>query len=87
MVLDANPAPGGAWQHRWESLRMGTVNGIHELPGFEVPPADPRAPSRDVLPPYFAEYERRFDLAVRRPVTVRAVRRAGRRRAPARRDG
>jgi len=75
VVLDANPDPGGAWQHRWESLRMGTVNGIHELPGFEVPPADPAAPSREVLPPYFAEYERRNDLAVRRPVAVRAVRR------------
>ncbi|HEX5858990.1 MAG TPA: NAD(P)-binding domain-containing protein [Microbacterium sp.] len=77
VVLDANRAPGGAWQHRWESLRMGTVNGIHELPGFEVPAADPAAPSREVLPLYFAEYERRYDLAVRRPVTVRAVRRRG----------
>ncbi|MGC5169706.1 NAD(P)-binding domain-containing protein [Micromonospora sp. DT81.3] len=77
VVLDADATPGGAWQHRWESLRMGTVNGIHELPGFEVPPADPRAPSRDILPSYFDEYERRFDLAVRRPVKVRAVRRTG----------
>ncbi|MFB9957294.1 NAD(P)-binding domain-containing protein [Agromyces bracchium] len=76
VVLDANPAPGGAWQHRWASLRMGTVNGIHELPGYPVPPADPTSPSRDVLPPYFAEYERRFDLDVQRSVPVRAVRRA-----------
>lgn len=76
VVLDAEASPGGAWQHRWESLRMGTVNGIHELPGFAVPPADPAASSRDVLPAYFAEYERRFDLAVQRPVRVRAVRRA-----------
>ncbi|GAA4783812.1 NAD(P)-binding domain-containing protein [Microbacterium gilvum] len=76
-VLDANAAPGGAWQHRWESLRMGTVNGIHELPGHPVPPADPAGASRDVLPAYFAEYEEMFDLRVRRPVSVRAVRRAG----------
>ncbi|TYL52306.1 NAD(P)-binding domain-containing protein [Agromyces mariniharenae] len=76
VVLDANAAPGGAWQHRWASLRMATVNGIHELPGFPVPPADPAMPSRDALPPYFAEYERRFDLEVQRPVSVRAVRRA-----------
>ena len=27
-------APGGAWQHRWASLKMATVNGIHELPGL-----------------------------------------------------
>jgi cation diffusion facilitator CzcD-associated flavoprotein CzcO len=76
VVLDANAAPGGAWQHRWPSLRMATVNGIHELPGFPVPPADPTAASRDVLPAYFAAYEERYALAVERPVTVRTVRRA-----------
>lgn len=76
VLLDADAAPGGAWQHRWASLRMATVNGIHELPGFPVPPADPRASSRDVLPAYFAEYERRHDLRVQRPVLVSSVRRA-----------
>lgn len=76
VALDANDAPGGAWQHRWATLRMATVNGIHELPGFPVPPADPELSSRDALPPYFAEYERRFALDVQRPVRVRAVRRA-----------
>lgn len=76
VVLDANAAPGGAWQHRWASLRMATVNGIHELPGYPVPPADPRAMARDVLPGYFAEYEERFGLEVQRPVTVRSVRAA-----------
>lgn len=76
VVLDADAAPGGAWRHRWASLKMATVNGIHELPGFPVPPADPSASARDVLPAYFADYERRFDLQVRRPVEVRAVRRA-----------
>ncbi|MFC8682778.1 NAD(P)-binding domain-containing protein [Microbacterium ureisolvens] len=76
VVLDANARPGGAWQHRWASLRMATVNGIHELPGFAVPPADPAAASRDILPAYFAEYEERFALDVVRPVSVRSVRRA-----------
>ncbi|WP_125132283.1 NAD(P)-binding domain-containing protein [Microbacterium sp. 10M-3C3] len=74
VVLDANAAPGGAWQHRWESLRMATVNGIHELPGFPVPLADRAAAARDVLPPYFAAYEAEFGLDVQRPVAVRAVR-------------
>ena len=74
-MLDANDEPGGAWQHRWASLRMATVNGIHELPGLPVPPADARASSRDVLPPYFAEYEEKYAFDVRRPVRVTAVRR------------
>lgn len=73
VVLDAETRPGGAWQHRWASLRMATVNGIHELPGAPVPPADPAASSRDVLPAYFSDYEDAFDLRVRRPVAVRRV--------------
>ncbi len=73
VVLDAEHSPGGAWQHRWRSLHMATVNGIHELPGHPVPAADPHAPAREVLPSYFAEYERRFDLRVRRPVAVSRV--------------
>lgn len=75
-VLDGEEAPGGAWRHRWASLTMATVNGIYELPGYPVPPADPQARSRDVLPAYFAGYEQRFGLDVRRPVRVQAVRRA-----------
>lgn len=75
-VLDANAAPGGAWQHRWESLTMSTVNNIYELPGFPVPPAPPQARSNAVLPAYFAAYEQRFDLDVQRPVHVNSVRRS-----------
>lgn len=74
-MLDSEERAGGAWQHRWPSLRMATVNGIHELPGFPVPPADPAAASRDVLPAYFSAYEERFALDVIRPVRVRSVRR------------
>src|SRR5699024_10013988 len=75
VMFDAEDAPGGAWRHRWESLTMSTVNGIFELPGHPVPVVDSAAPSRDVLPPYFADYEDRFGLDVRRPVRVRSVRR------------
>lgn len=77
VVLDAEDGPGGAWRHRWESLTMETVNGIFDLPGMEVPEVDRAAASREVLPAYFAEYEERFDLPVRRPVRVSSVRRAG----------
>lgn len=44
VVLDADPAPGGAWAHRSPSLRMATVHGFHDLPDFELPPLDPTAP-------------------------------------------
>lgn len=76
VILDANPAPGGAWQHRWESLRMETVNGIFGLPGAPTPPFDPAASSRDAVPAYFRDFEEREHLPIHRPVTVTAVRRA-----------
>ncbi|RSM56764.1 pyridine nucleotide-disulfide oxidoreductase, partial [Actinoplanes sp. ATCC 53533] len=76
VVVDAEPEPGGAWRHRWQSLRMATVNGIFDLPGFPKPPIDPAEPSRTAVPHYFAAFERLTDLPILRPVTVTAVRRA-----------
>ncbi|MGO1974143.1 MAG: NAD(P)-binding domain-containing protein [Propionibacteriaceae bacterium] len=84
VVLDHNPGPGGAWQHRWPTLRLSTVNGVHDLPGLAM--ADVIAPLVDeygdiaaarAVPAYFGAYEEKFDLAVRRPVGVREVRSAG----------
>lgn len=77
VVLDANPAPGGAWQHRWPTLRMATVHGIFDLPGMHFDPPSPSEPAATAVPAYFAAYEREFALDVRRPVQVSAVRRAG----------
>jgi cation diffusion facilitator CzcD-associated flavoprotein CzcO len=75
VVLDANPHPGGAWQHRWESLRMATVNGIFDLPGLPKPPLDTAEPSRAAVPRYFATFEHTYGLPILRPVHVLAVRR------------
>ncbi|WP_239084017.1 FAD-dependent oxidoreductase [Asanoa ishikariensis] len=74
VVLDANPGPGGAWQHRWPSLRMATVHGIFDLPGMRFDPPAPDERAADAVPAYFAAFERRFSLDVRRPVKVSAVR-------------
>jgi cation diffusion facilitator CzcD-associated flavoprotein CzcO len=76
VVLDADAEPGGAWRHRWESLRMATVNGIFDLPGMPTPPFDPDEPSRDAVPAYFAGFERTHELPIMRPVRVMAVRAA-----------
>ncbi|WOF24098.1 NAD(P)-binding domain-containing protein [Microbacterium betulae] len=76
VVLDANSAPGGAWQHRWKTLTMATVNGIFDLPGQTQPPVDPAEASRTAVSRSFAGYERDFALPVHRPVRVTAVRRA-----------
>lgn len=74
VVLDAETRPGGAWQHRWASLRMETVNGIFDLPGMPQPPVDPAEPSRTAIPRYFARYEQQLAVPIRRPVRVHSVR-------------
>ena len=74
VVLDGEDGPGGAWRHRWRSLRMATVNGIFDLPGLPRPPVDPAEPAAGAVPRYFAAYEREFGLGVLRPVHVSAVR-------------
>ncbi|MGW3493160.1 NAD(P)-binding domain-containing protein [Streptomyces sp. NPDC001020] len=74
LVLDHAPGPGGAWQFRWPSLTYGKVHGMHALPGMELADADPGRPSSEVVAEYFDAYEHTFDLRVRRPVDVRAVR-------------
>lgn len=75
VVLDADSGAGGAWQHRWPSLRIGGVHGIHDLPGLALREKDGTRPAAEVLGEYFRNYEHTYDLPVVRPVTVTAVRR------------
>nr|WP_218855735.1 NAD(P)-binding domain-containing protein [Nocardioides daedukensis] len=72
VVLDAGSAPGGAWQHRWDSLTMHDVHGVADLP---EEPAPRRSGLRAnlVVPAYFRDYEQRHALPVVRPVRVDRV--------------
>jgi len=76
VVLDADVAPGGAWQHRWDSLTMRDVHGVAALPDSE-PPAEESGRANVVVPAYFDSYERAHDLPVLRPVRVDDVTSAG----------
>jgi thioredoxin reductase len=77
VVLDQSPQPGGAWQFRWPSLKLSTVNRIHDLPGMrfsEAVDTDATEVEASVaVPQYFAAYEKTFDLPVYRPVKVTVV--------------
>ena len=78
VVLDQSPQPGGAWQFRWPSLTLSTVNRLHDLPGMRFADVvdDPTAKeveARVAVPRYFAAYEQRFHLPVYRPVKVSVV--------------
>lgn len=83
VVLDDESGPGGAWQHRWDSLTLSNVNGINDLPGmgFEqaVDLGDRTLQANVALPKYYERYEGTFELPVIRPIRVRSVhRRRGR---------
>ncbi|QWL31529.1 NAD(P)-binding domain-containing protein [Rathayibacter toxicus] len=78
VVLDRSPRPGGAWQFRWETLRLGSAHRVHDLPGMDriglsFTSADRRRPAREVVSEYYGRYEEAFELAVRRPEAVRLV--------------
>ena len=73
VVLDGDDRPGGAWQHRWPSLTVGTTHRVHDLPGLSFTPETESLRAAEVVPAYFAEYERRFELPVHRPVRVTSV--------------
>jgi cation diffusion facilitator CzcD-associated flavoprotein CzcO len=78
VILDRGPSTGGAWQFRWESLRLGTAHRVSDLPGMNelglsFATADQTRAARDVVAEYYERYERHFALRVIRPVTVVAV--------------
>lgn len=77
LVFDQAPHPGGAWQYRWPSLTLATVNRVHDLPGMEFAEAvDTSAgelKAAEAVPQYYAAYEQAFGLKVIRPVTVKVV--------------
>lgn len=79
VVLDAEPSPGGAWQHMWDGLRLFSPAGYSSLPGWMMPPWDDRTrgfPPRTHVVDYLTRYEERYELAVRRPHRVAAVEQA-----------
>ena len=77
VVLDKAPRPGGAWQFRWPSLTLSTVNRIHDLPGMRFSDAvntdATEVKASEAVPRYFEAYEKAFELPVYRPVQVTVV--------------
>ncbi|ODS86262.1 MAG: pyridine nucleotide-disulfide oxidoreductase [Cytophagaceae bacterium SCN 52-12] len=83
VILDQSPRPGGAWQYRWPSLTLSTVNRVHDLPGLPFSDTlgddSPTVQASVAVPHYFDVYEHTFGLLVYRPVKASVVcRRDGR---------
>jgi thioredoxin reductase len=77
VVLDDEFGPGGAWQHRWDSLTLSTVNGINDLPGMGfahvVNTGNTELQANIAIPEYYGQYEKTFELPVIRPIRVTEV--------------
>ena len=82
VVVDRGPGTGGAWQFRWEALRLDDAHKVDDLPGMRrlglsFDTADPERPARDVVRDHYRRYEDELDLRVARPVRVTGVREHG----------
>ncbi len=69
-MFDDQPAPGGAWQATWPSLRLFSPARWSSLPGWLMPEGPDRYPTRDEAIDYLTAYERRYALPIERPVRV-----------------
>ncbi|ARP70760.1 NAD(P)/FAD-dependent oxidoreductase [Streptomyces pluripotens] len=79
VILDAQAAPGGAWQHAWDSLRLFSPAAYSSLPGRLMPPQNGATyPDAQHVVEYLADYEKRYELPVERPVRVLGIHRDSR---------
>ena len=78
VMLDRGPGAGGAWQFRWEALRLGYAHRVNDLPGMEelgvsFDTADRAAPAKNVVADFYTRYEEHYGLQVVRPANVTKV--------------
>ncbi|MFE9772211.1 ArsO family NAD(P)H-dependent flavin-containing monooxygenase [Streptomyces sp. NPDC005931] len=74
VVLDAQPAPGGAWQHAWDSLRLFSPAAYSSLPGRLMPAQEGQTcPDAAHVVAYLADYEKRHELPAQHGVFVDTV--------------
>lgn len=77
IIADEAPGPGGAWQFRWPSLTLSTVNKIHDLPGmpFEdtLDTNETEVRANVAVPRYYDLYEKKMGIKVYRSLKVENV--------------
>jgi putative flavoprotein involved in K+ transport len=73
VILDREEAPGGAWQHAWDSLTLFSPALWCSLPGVIMPGGKEHYPGKQEALDYLTAYEQRYHLPVIRPLTVESV--------------
>jgi putative flavoprotein involved in K+ transport len=73
IILDNQEESGGAWLHTWKSLRLFSPAQWSSLPGMIMTGGTDYYPTRDVTIEYLRSYETKYNLTVKRPVSVTGV--------------
>lgn len=73
VLLDAESAPGGAWRHGWDSLRLFSPSAWSSIAGWPMPAVSEGTPGRDDVIDYLTLYERRYDFPIIRSTRVNRV--------------
>jgi putative flavoprotein involved in K+ transport len=68
---------GAAWATRYDRLQLHTVRWLSSLPGYRMPRALGKWPSRDAVIDYLRRYTSRHELDVRTQVEVERLDRGG----------
>ncbi|HEY6686033.1 MAG TPA: NAD(P)/FAD-dependent oxidoreductase [Propionibacteriaceae bacterium] len=73
LILDANQRTGDSWRKRWDSLQLFTPAHLSSLPGLNLPGSRSRCPTKDEMADYLEAYAAKFDLPIRRGLSVDSV--------------
>ena len=77
VILERGERVGTSWRAGYDRLHLHTVRGLSGLPGFGIPRAAGRWPSRDAVIDYLERYRARHELEVRGSTEVERIDAAG----------
>ncbi len=73
VILERGEQVGTSWRAGYDRLHLHTVRGLSGLPGFGIPRAAGRWPSRDAVIDYLERYRAAHDLEVRGRIEVELI--------------
>ena len=73
VILERGEQVGTSWRAGYDRLRLHTVRGLSGLPGFPIPRAAGRWPSRDAVIDYLERYRAAHGLEVRGDTEVERI--------------
>ena len=73
LVLDDQDQAGGSWTNTWDSLKLFSPTQFSSLSGWGMPEGETEYPSKTSFIEYLKQYEKRYDLNIKRSTKVTTV--------------